>query len=59
MNFNDIELRLRYPHIFREQEYSPQSPQNKAASEPRAPAPKFPALNWLSAFFRLRRHSPT
>lgn len=34
MNFNDIELRLRYPRYFREQDYSPHSPQDKAASVP-------------------------
>jgi hypothetical protein len=59
MNFNDIELRLRYPHVFRKQEYFPQLLQNKAASVPRTPAPKLSALNWLITFFRQRRHGPT
>ena len=34
MNFNDIELRLRYHHYFGERGYFPHSPQHKAASVP-------------------------
>lgn len=51
MNFNDIELRLRYPHIFREQEYPPEAPQIKVGLAVRTAARKFFALKWLSAFF--------
>lgn len=51
MNFNDIELRLRYPHIFREQEYPPEAPQIKVGLAARTAARKFFALKWLSAFF--------
>ena len=59
MNFNDIELRLRYPHIFNDQEHSLHSLPDKAVSIPSTSMPKSPALNWLGTFFQQRKHRPT
>jgi len=53
MNFNDIELRLRYPHLFRDQELPNRVPSNQIVSDSPAQTRKIRRTDWRHSFSSL------